>query len=102
MPGVVASLVASDDRKIRREQIDDLALAFISPLRAEHGDVHNCSILLESMILIDGESLALDELMAIADDLAPIALAPAAAARVDAARAVVDRKAAGTDAVYGI
>jgi histidine ammonia-lyase len=54
------------------------------------------------MIVIDGESLALDELMAIADDFAPLALAAAAATRVDAARIVVDRKAAGTDAVYGI
>jgi histidine ammonia-lyase len=54
------------------------------------------------MIVIDGESLALDDLMAIADDFAPLALAAAAATRVDAARAVVDRQAAGTDAVYGI
>ncbi len=54
------------------------------------------------MILIDGESLTLPELMAIADGNEPIALAPASVARVDAARAVVDRKAAGTDAVYGI
>ena len=54
------------------------------------------------MILIDGESLTLPELMAIADGNEPIALASGAMARVDAARAVVDRKAAGTDAVYGI
>ena len=54
------------------------------------------------MILIDGESLTLPELMAIADGNEPLALAPDAAARVDAARAVVDRKAAGTEAVYGI
>jgi histidine ammonia-lyase len=54
------------------------------------------------MIVIDGESLTLSELTAIADDNAPLALAPRAALRVDAARAVVDRKAAGTDAVYGI
>ena len=54
------------------------------------------------MIVIDGESLTLSELTAIADENAPLALAPHAALRVDAARAVVDRKAAGTDAVYGI
>jgi histidine ammonia-lyase len=54
------------------------------------------------MIVIDGESLSLPDLAAIADDHAPLALAAHAAARVDAARAVVDRKAEGTDAVYGI
>ncbi len=54
------------------------------------------------MILLDGHSLTLEQLVAIADDGAPVALAPEAAARVDAARAVVDRKAAGTVPVYGI
>jgi histidine ammonia-lyase len=54
------------------------------------------------MIFIDGQSLTLPELMAIADGNEPLALAPAAATRVNAARAVVDRKAAGTEAVYGI
>ena len=34
--GVVSSLVAADQRKMRREKIDDLALALIAPLRAEH------------------------------------------------------------------
>ncbi len=54
------------------------------------------------MIHLDGNSLAFDQLIAIADDNAPVALAPGAAARVDRARAVVDRMAAGDDAVYGI
>ena len=54
------------------------------------------------MILLDGYSLTLEQLVAIADDGAPVALAPEAAARVDAARAVVDRKAAGAVPVYGI
>ena len=54
------------------------------------------------MILLDGHSLTLDELVAIADDGAPVALAPAAARRVDAARAVVERKAAGDRPVYGV
>lgn len=54
------------------------------------------------MILLDGNSLTLEQLVAIADDGAPVALAPAAALRVDAARAVVDRKAAGDRPVYGI
>lgn len=54
------------------------------------------------MILLDGHSLTLEQLVAIADDGAPVKLAPAAARRVDAARAVVDRKAAGDVPVYGI
>ena len=41
VPGVVSALIARHDRKMRRQQIDDLALAFVAPLRAEHGDVHN-------------------------------------------------------------
>ena len=36
--GVVSALIARDDREMRRQQIDDLALAFVAPLRAEHGD----------------------------------------------------------------
>src|SRR6266498_149159 len=54
------------------------------------------------MILLDGNSLTLPDLIAIADDHAPVALAPDAAARVDRARTVVDRKAEGGEAVYGI
>src|SRR3954453_7780001 len=54
------------------------------------------------MVFLDGGSLALRELVGIADEYAPVALAPDAAARVDAARAVVDRKAASDEAVYGI
>lgn len=54
------------------------------------------------MIRLDGQSLALDHLIAIADELAPVGLAPDAVARVRAARAVVDRKAAGDVPVYGI
>jgi histidine ammonia-lyase len=54
------------------------------------------------MILLDGQSLQLADLVAVADDRAAVGLAPAAAARVERSRAVVDRKAAGDDAVYGI
>src|SRR5512138_2075380 len=54
------------------------------------------------MIFLDGTSLTLSDLLSIADDNAPVALAPGAAARVDGARAVVDRKAEGDEAVYGI
>jgi histidine ammonia-lyase len=54
------------------------------------------------MILLDGDSLALEQLIAIADGGAPVGLAASAARRVDAARAVVDRKASGDAPVYGI
>jgi histidine ammonia-lyase len=54
------------------------------------------------MILLDGHSLTLGQLVAIADDGAVVGLAPAARARVDASRAVVDRKAASNEAVYGV
>ena len=54
------------------------------------------------MIYLDGQSLTLDDLVAIADAFAPVALSPDAARRIDASREVVDRHAAGADAVYGI
>ena len=54
------------------------------------------------MIFLDGHSLTLAQLGAIADGAAPVALAPAAARAVDAARAVVDSHAAGDAPVYGI
>jgi histidine ammonia-lyase len=53
-------------------------------------------------ILLDGSSLTIDELLAIADERHPVALAPEAAARVDASRAVVDLQALGDTPVYGI
>ncbi|HYJ94936.1 MAG TPA: aromatic amino acid lyase, partial [Vicinamibacterales bacterium] len=53
-------------------------------------------------VLLDGERLTLEDLEAIADRHAPVALAPAAATAVDAARAVVDAKASGDVPVYGI
>src|ERR671920_2128179 len=54
------------------------------------------------MVLLDGRSLTLEDLVAIADHDQPVGLTPAARRRVDAARALVDRKAAGDEAVYGI
>jgi histidine ammonia-lyase len=54
------------------------------------------------MILLDGASLSLDDLDAIAVRRTPVALAGEAAARIDASRAVVERAAAGGSAVYGI
>jgi histidine ammonia-lyase len=54
------------------------------------------------MILLDGDSLTLEQLVAIADGGVQVGLAAPAAQRVDAARAVVDRKASGDTPVYGI
>jgi histidine ammonia-lyase len=54
------------------------------------------------MILLDGSSLTLPELLAIAHDFAPVGLAPDARTRVLAARAVVERKAAEPEPTYGI
>ena len=54
------------------------------------------------MILLDGNHLKLSELLAIADDHVDVGLAPDARARVAAARAVVDAKAEGEAAVYGV
>ena len=53
-------------------------------------------------ILLDGATLSLSDLLAIADDGAQVELAPAARARVAAARAVVDAKAVGNEPVYGV
>jgi hypothetical protein len=41
---VVAALIAGDDVKFLREQIDDLALAFVAPLGAQHDDVAHDSV----------------------------------------------------------
>jgi histidine ammonia-lyase len=54
------------------------------------------------VILLDGNSLTLDDLCAIAFDRAPVSLTDDARARVDAARAVVDTFARGNQPVYGI
>jgi histidine ammonia-lyase len=54
------------------------------------------------MIHLDGDSLTLDALLAIANEFAPVAIADAARARVAAARAVVDEHARRDTAVYGI
>jgi len=54
------------------------------------------------MILLDGNHLEVSDLLAIADDHVEIDLAPGARARVAAARAVVDAKADGETAVYGV
>jgi histidine ammonia-lyase len=54
------------------------------------------------MILLNGHTLSLEQLAAIADGFEEVALDPGAAATIDASRAVVDRKASGDAPVYGI
>ena len=54
------------------------------------------------MLLLNGNTLALEQLEAVAERFEPVALDPRAAAAVDAARAVVDRAANSDDATYGI
>jgi histidine ammonia-lyase len=61
----------------------------------------NAVFYLLPMIQIDGASLTLAQIVAIADG-EPVALHPDAAHRVERARAVVDRKAEGDEPVYGI
>ena len=46
--GVVPALIARDDVEARREQVDDLALAFVAPLRAEHCEIHDRATILLS------------------------------------------------------
>ena len=54
------------------------------------------------MIELDGASLTIDQLLTIAVDGEPVALTPAARARVAASRAVVERRARGDEPAYGI
>ncbi|MBZ4421251.1 histidine ammonia-lyase [Myxococcus sp. RHSTA-1-4] len=53
-------------------------------------------------ILIDGDTLKLEEILQVARNEAIVELAPEAAARVQASRALVDRVAAGDTPSYGI
>jgi len=54
------------------------------------------------MVLLDGFSLTLDDLHRVAVDRVPVGLTPAAVARVNAARAVVEAHATRPEPVYGI
>ena len=54
------------------------------------------------MIELDGSSLTVGQLLAIADDYETVALAAAARERVQASRAVVERRAGGDEPAYGI
>jgi histidine ammonia-lyase len=54
------------------------------------------------MILLDGSTLTIEQLLAIADRGEQVALSDAARDRVRASRAVVDRRARGDEPAYGI
>src|SRR5262245_1821006 len=54
------------------------------------------------MIELDGSSLTLEHLLAIADDNESVALSDSARERVRASRAVVERRAGGDEPAYGI
>src|SRR5438046_2841823 len=54
------------------------------------------------MITLDGSSLTIEQLLAIADRGEPVALSDAARDRVRASRAVVERRAQGDAPAYGI
>src|SRR5205809_6098097 len=54
------------------------------------------------MILLDGASLTIEQLLAIADRGERVALSDAARDRVQASRAVVDRRARSAEPAYGI
>ena len=54
------------------------------------------------MIVLDGSSLTVEQLVAIADDAERVGLSDSARDRVRAARVVVDRRARGDEPAYGI
>ena len=54
------------------------------------------------MIVLDGSSLSIAQLLAVADDGEPVSLSATAIDRVRASRAVVDRRARGVEPAYGI
>ena len=68
--GIVAALVTGDDRKVGREQVDDLAFALVSPLGAEHRDVHK-------RLILPSLSASRSLRQRVADDCRPRAIATA-------------------------
>jgi hypothetical protein len=44
MPGVVSPLVSGHDVEVRSEKVDNLAFAFVTPLRAEYCEIHKMVI----------------------------------------------------------
>jgi histidine ammonia-lyase len=57
---------------------------------------------MSSPIVLDGSSLTLDQVVAVARDFATVAIAPEAARRAERARAVVERALAGGAVIYGV
>jgi len=55
-----------------------------------------------SAIVLNGESLRLEEIAAVALSRAAVSLAPEARRRLEAASAVVERIVAGDEQVYGV
>src|SRR5690606_17830971 len=56
VPGIVATLEAGNHGSLLRQQVNDLALAFIAPLRSQHNNTstHLHSSLLENLLKISG------------------------------------------------
>jgi hypothetical protein len=54
--GVMTALIARHDGKVRRQEVDDLALAFISPLRAKYGNVHRGTFYIVCVTAEDSKS----------------------------------------------
>src|SRR5918999_2730164 len=75
---------------------------FITAVFYLHSRFTFVRLLQHDMIHLDGASLTLDQLAAIADGIEQVSLAPHAAARVDASRRVIDARAAGDAPVYGV
>jgi hypothetical protein len=53
MTRIMAALVPGHDGKIRRQEVDNLAFAFIAPLGAQHTQIHAASMIPFSLACID-------------------------------------------------
>jgi histidine ammonia-lyase len=112
--GIVPALVARDEIERGRNEVDDLAFSFVSPLSADddgcvlRGSIHlpilsdaRILAMLESLV-IDGETLSLEALGNAAEAGVTPRLSETASRRVKAARAVIDRAIAENRVVYGV
>ncbi|MBM3776374.1 MAG: histidine ammonia-lyase, partial [Acidobacteria bacterium] len=54
------------------------------------------------MVMLDGESLSIEQTEAVAAGREAVAIAPAARERMAASRAVIERLAASESAIYGV